>query len=219
MSAVQFLSVVSVLFSGLYGFFYTHRPLGLDRSIVKTIPVAALAGISAVLGGPVALTVALALGAVGDWFLSRPGTRAFLSGLVAFLFGHIGFIVVMVQTSDGALRLVADPWRLVAAAGLLVVAGVILSRLFGHLGKMKGPVLAYFAVIVVMGLAALNLPLTWPLGVAIAGAVMFIASDAILGFELFIYLPAGVQSWIRATVLWFLYWGGQAGICFAILNL
>ena len=219
MSAVQFLSMMSAVFSGFYGLFYTHRPLGLARSVVKTIPVAALAAISAVLGGPLFLTGALALGAVGDWFLSRPGARAFLSGLAAFLVGHIGFIVVMVQASDGVVRLFTEPWRLGAMIGLLVVAGLILNRLFGHLGKMKVPVMAYFAVIFVMGIAALNLPLSWPLGVAMVGSALFIASDAILGFELFVFRPAGIESRIRASLLWFLYWGGQAAICFAILNM
>ncbi len=50
------------------------------------------------------------------------------------------------------------------------------------------------------------------------GAVAFMASDAILSFELF--KGAGLLGSPRLTAwaIWFLYWGGQVGICWGMLG-
>ena len=57
------------------------RPVGMLRSLLKTGSVALLA-LGALTGGAPLLALALALCALGDWFLSRAGDRAFLAGVV-----------------------------------------------------------------------------------------------------------------------------------------
>lgn len=69
-----------------------HRPEGdALRSLVKTASVACLALAALAAGAPPAIAAGLALGALGDWFLSRPGDRAFLAGMAAFGAGHLAY--------------------------------------------------------------------------------------------------------------------------------
>ena len=82
---------------------------------------------------------------------------------------------------------------------------------------LRIPVLIYVLVIVVMGVCAFNLPAEWPFVLAILGAVMFIASDAILGFEVFVFKDAVDPRYAPAILLWFLYWGGQLLILITFL--
>jgi uncharacterized membrane protein YhhN len=109
-----------------------------------------------------------------------PGDR-FIAGLVAFLLAHIAYIVAF---TTGA-PLGSAPWLLLPVA---VVAAVILRVLWPGLGRLKAPVTIYVVVIVVMtwtALArALALPSTATL-LAAVGAVLFLASDAILALNRF----------------------------------
>ena len=64
----------------------------ISGSLIKTVPVALLA-LAAMLGGaPRAITLGLALGALGDFLLSRPGEATFLAGMGAFAAGHLAYV-------------------------------------------------------------------------------------------------------------------------------
>ena len=138
-------------------------------------------------------------------------------GLGAFLFGHIAYIILLAGIGDGTASYLDQPWRILAFFALVAVAVVITRRLLPKLGELKLPVLVYVVVITLMGLAALSLPITWPLNLAIFGALLFIASDSILGFETFVFDPSGSEKSWSSPVLWFLYWGGQVMITAAVL--
>ena len=55
----------------------------------------------------------------------------------------------------------------------------------------------------------------WPTTV---GALAFMASDAILSFDLFKKAKLFGSPRLTAWAVWFLYWGGQAGICWGMLG-
>ena len=126
---------------------------------------------------------ALALSLVGDVLLMLPRER-FVGGLVAFLLAHLAYIVGLVAiVIVGALVVVG------VAVGLLVVASTVL--LVGwpivraiRVGRPRlvAPVVAYLAVIssMVVVACATGRP------VAIAGALLFYASDAILAWDRFV---------------------------------
>lgn len=219
MTVLFFLGAASLMSSFLYGLHYVHQPQSLPRTICKTVPIGGLTVISFLTSGPVALTFALLLGTLGDIFLSRTAERNFLLGLGAFLVGHIFYIVLLAGLSGGITPFVTAPWRIIAALCLIAVAVAVTRRLLPHLGPLRVPVWIYVFVILCMGLVALTLPAVWPFVLAILGAILFIASDAILGFELFVFKDHPAPRRLPATVLWFLYWGGQCLIVLAVLLL
>jgi uncharacterized membrane protein YhhN len=55
----------------------------------------------------------------------------------------------------------------------------------------------------------------WP---TTAGALAFMASDAILSFDLFKNAKLFDSPRLTAWAVWVLYWGGQAAICWGMLN-
>ena len=91
---------VSALFSLLYGFKFTQQTVSSQKTLVKIVPVLALALISFAGNGPMILTVALLFGAVGDACLSRDGVPFFLGGLTSFLLGHLGFCILFLQSGN-----------------------------------------------------------------------------------------------------------------------
>jgi uncharacterized membrane protein YhhN len=152
--------------------------------VAKPAVMVALIGVALALtpAAPVIVpwfVAALALSLVGDVALMLPRER-FVGGLVAFLLAHMAYIVglgLQAQSVGGVLL------------GLLVV-GTVLStmgrRTFeavrrGHPGLL-GPVAAYVVVISAMVVAAFatGQPL------AMAGATLFYASDAMLAWNRFV---------------------------------
>lgn len=152
--------------------------------VAKPAAMAALIGVALALApadpGIVPWFVAaLALSLVGDVALMLPRER-FVGGLVAFLLAHLAYIVGLglQAPSVGGVLL-----------GLLVV-GTVLStvgrRIFDAVRRdqpgLLGPVAAYMVVISAMVVAAFatGQPL------AMAGATLFYASDAMLAWNRFV---------------------------------
>ncbi len=93
--------------------------------------------------------VALCLGWVGDIALVSAQRTWFLLGLGSFLLSHLAYIGAFATVRPNALV------ALLVAAALLVPAGLVARWLWPHLaGDMRGPVLAYIAVITAMVAAA-----------------------------------------------------------------
>ena len=169
------------------------------RSASKTAAIGALAAIAAGTG-PLWLTLALALSAVGDLLLSRPGDRAFLLGMAAFLAAHLAYLALFLDRPatgwpPGPVALVLGP----LAAGLLV-------WLWPGLGAFRLPVLVYAAAILAMGLAALSRGAP-PVRLA---AVLFILSDAVLAAERFRLPARSPLRRITAPLIWTTYYAAQA---------
>ncbi len=195
----MFVFAASALLSALFLTRYCAAGHSWPKSLVKTGAVAGLSLAAGLAGGPVALVAALALGAVGDFFLSRPGERAFLAGLVAFALAHLAYVWLMVGAGGGWPGAGAG-----AVVGLFSVA--MAGLLWSRTGPMRWPVMGYVAIIGAMGLLALSLP--WPVALS---ALAFMASDTILSFELFVLTAAHPARRWTPYAVWSLYWGAQAG--------
>ena len=116
----------------------------------------------------------------GDVLLMLPRER-FVAGLVCFLLAHLCYIAAF--TTDGAR--VFSVW----GAVILVLYGALMLRvLWPHLGKLKAPVSVYVAAILLMAWQALN---RWTAtgdagsALALAGALLFVASDSTLAWNRF----------------------------------
>ncbi len=118
------------------------------------------------------LVVALVASLVGDILLLPPGR--FVPGLVAFLVAHLAYLVALLHLPGGEAWLVAG-----AVTAVIVVAtlGRVLVKAASGRG-LAGPVLAYLVAICLMAVAATRTGV--PL--AILGAWLFVASDAMLGW-------------------------------------
>jgi len=202
---------------------YLFMPAGRNRvarAIVKTVPVALFAAIAMLAGAPVLLVAVLVHSAAGDLLLAfaRPAGHedrasgpdpAFLAGLIAFLAGHVIYVVLFLQTWLSDTQPLAWPIGLV----MTLAAAAIGAILFRHAGALRWPVMAYVAAILAMGLAALTSG-SWLL---VAGAALFMVSDAILGCERFV-LPAGDgRRTLTGPAIWVLYVAAQTLILFAFI--
>lgn len=173
------------------------RDPSTPRSLAKTLPVALFAGAALAAGAPW-LALGLALSALGDLALSRPGRMAFPAGLAAFALAHLVYLAVFWGLNPGAMP---PLW-----AALPVVALALSTEvwLIPHTGALKAAVRVYVGLITLMVLAALPLaPWTIPLG-----AVLFLASDFLLAVQTFRLAGRG-PGWIGLAV-WALYLGAQA---------
>jgi uncharacterized membrane protein YhhN len=194
-----------------YGLVFVEQSPSISRTIVKTASVAALAVLAYLDGGSVLLAVALAFCALGDAFLAGDPKRWLPLGLAAFLVGHLVYIPLFLERAG------APPtWFWPAAGAVGAAAGLMLRALWGSLGKLRIPVVVYVLAIVGMVVSSLLLPTrAWPTTV---GALAFMASDAILSFDLFKNAKLLGSPRLTAWAVWALYWGGQAGICHGMLS-
>ena len=123
---------------------------------------------------------ALALGLLSDVFLMLPNDM-FLAGLVAALVEHIAYIAGF-RAREWAASLAA-----VATVVVLVSVAVFLPATYRALRrdqpKLVGPVLGYVAVFVVMVASAGGSGSR----VALAGALLFFYSDALLAWNRFVH--------------------------------
>jgi uncharacterized membrane protein YhhN len=213
------LWLVSALSALVYGGLWVLGPVSPLRTVIKMVPVAALALI-AYLTGPrhglaLLLPAALALSAVGDGFLAWDPKRWLPLGLASFLVAHL--IYVALFWSAGAPNALSEPIR-----GAMIVAAILggfgmLTWLWPHLGAMRGAVIAYVAAIVAMLATGLLLPwAAWPVMV---GAVAFMASDAILSADLFVGAKIVGSERLSGYAIWALYYGGQAAIALGLMGL
>jgi alkenylglycerophosphocholine/alkenylglycerophosphoethanolamine hydrolase len=167
------------------------------RVAVKALPVLALAW-SVHRRGRVGATVAfgLLLGGVGDVVLEL---GHFLPGLVAFLLGHIAYIVAFVS-EDRRLRLQE------ALPPLLFVA-VLSAVCVPAAGTFAAPIVVYGLVIGAMAWRASVRP-GW---LAVLGAWVFAFSDAMIAINKFVTPLEGIRPVIMVT-----YWTAQLLIALSV---
>lgn len=148
----------------------------------------------------------LCLSLLGDVFLMLPHD-GFVPGLLSFLIAHVLFTVAFVTEAGFGVHL----WILLALA---LPSGVVLSRLFPYLGKLKVPVFVYVAAIVIMAWQGWE---RWfstrevgALAAAI-GTLLFLVSDSTLALnkfrnpfrsaEVIVLSTYFVSIWLIATSL------------------
>ncbi|MBN9038769.1 MAG: lysoplasmalogenase [Rhizobiales bacterium] len=208
------LLLLSLIAAVLYGLAQAREP-SWRRSVAKTAAVGLLAVLSAVERGPLLLTAALALGAVGDAALAQRGERAFLAGLAAFLLAHLAYVALFATRWQGWDIVTREPWRMALGLALLAVCAFMAVRLRPAVGDaLRLPVAAYTAAILAMGLAALLVP-GW--GIA-AGAALFVASDALLATRKFLLAPEAAAGPRLGWAVWASYYLAQALIALILLT-
>ncbi len=148
----------------------------------------------------------LVLSLAGDVFL-LDSDRWFLAGLGSFLLGHVAYVIGFV---------VAEPWRwwsaLLVVPVLAVVAVVLGRTIVAGAGRrstaLRAPVVAYLTVISLMVVTAAGAGNGW----AVAGALAFLVSDAVLGWRMFVE----DRPWMGPTVM-VTYHLAQVGLVVSLL--
>lgn len=123
------------------------------------------------------------LSLAGDVFLMLR-RDLFLPGLVSFLLAHVAFIVGFHVADGWGSRTGAST---AVAAALVVAAAVVGGRVLVGLarngqGDLRGPVVVYMAVLVVMAIKAT----VSGSALAAIGGVLFVASDGTLAWNRFV---------------------------------
>jgi uncharacterized membrane protein YhhN len=157
-----------------------------------------------------AILAGLLWGLAGDVCLTVPGKNTFRAGLVAFLLGHVLYIVAFVGLINSSQWF--SPAHLVIAA---VSIGIFLW-LRPHLGKMLIPVVAYIIVISVMMAAASVVFFNTPVNAAggwsvLIGALCFYLSDILVARDRFV-----APQFSNRLVGLPMYYAGQFLIAFSV---
>jgi uncharacterized membrane protein YhhN len=151
------------------------------------------------------LALALALSALGDWFLALRGQRHFRHGLIAFLCAHLIYIAIF------ALAWAPMPGGL-SGAVLVVIAGLTLARwLYDDLGPMRPAVLAYTFAIV--GMTVMALLSAYPAPILVPGALLFMFSDFCIAVRRF-----KLDFPLSGEITWVAYYSGQLLIFHAVFT-
>jgi uncharacterized membrane protein YhhN len=184
-----------------------HRRL---QYFCKPATMVALIGVAATIQPAVAAQqrwwlLALALSLCGDVLLMLPRDR-FVAGLGAFLLGHLAYIAGF--HAAGAPLIAVAAWL---APLLLFVTAVMTPVIRGALRRgrraLVAPILAYSVVISVMAASAL----AGGSRLAAAGALLFVASDALIALRRFV----ADRPWMRLAII-VTYHLGQAALVLSL---
>jgi uncharacterized membrane protein YhhN len=152
----------------------------------------------------------LILSWIGDVFLIFYARPLFMSGLLAFLSGHICYAIGFL--GHGVL----PPVAVIGVAIMAAVSVKIFFWLRPHLGPMAGPVIAYIVVITAMVAGALSIfgvphypaAARW---LVLGGALLFYASDVLVARDRFVKNEFSNRLYGLP-----LYYGAQFCFAFAI---
>ncbi len=128
------------------------------------------------------LLAALAASWLGDVLLMPKGNRWFIAGGISFLASHVLFIFVYLPHIN---RAAVPVWAVAAAAAAYIaVSAAVMRAIWSDTpGGMRVPMFLYLAANSTMNVFALMMLLSAPgadAALAMAGAVMFFASDCVL---------------------------------------
>lgn len=117
---------------------------------------------------------------IGDIFLIYP-EQHFKKGLIAFLIGHICYIIAFTVSTD-------SPFTSWIFLPIVAVGAIYLRIILPYSGRMKIPIIIYVLIIMIMSWVAIerfhNDPTLRTILPAI-GAVLFMISDAVLALNKF----------------------------------
>lgn len=208
---MTYVLFASILLSVIYGTLFCYRPPSIAKTVIKVATTGLLALWVFGLGGTILLVTALVFGTIGDGFMSGDPKKWLLPGLLAFFAGHLAYLGLFMTTPHIPLNSIT---LLIACTVFLFSAGFI-AFLWKSLEDMRWPVVAYTAVIALMGATAARLDIGTPL--VVIGAAMFILSDVLVALEVFkIDEDASIRR-ITSPLLWVLYYGGQLLIAYGFL--
>jgi uncharacterized membrane protein YhhN len=167
------------------------------------------------------ILIGLVLGALGDILLLGRSSKAFLAGLVAFLGGHVAYIVA-------ATRLLpVDAWfgaaGIFAAIPILAGGVALFAWLWPHLStkhqEMRVPVIVYVIAIAAMVVAAIAVARGHALPepqrhLFLVGAALFFVSDLAVARDKFVARTVTNRMWGLPT-----YFAGQLLIAWTLIGL
>lgn len=147
--------------------------------------------------------VALAFSFLGDVLLQAPGDIGFLLGLGAFMLAHLAYLLLFLKP----LRERRIPWYALVYAVWWIALVVLLAP---HIGPLLIAVAAYGFVLAASSAAALGAG-----RVAAVGALIFLLSDTILAFKMFV---PGWAFYPVDFIIMTLYLVGQGLIAYAVVS-
>jgi uncharacterized membrane protein YhhN len=162
---------------------------------------------------PRSLLAALGLSALGDLFLGVNGIAPiapellFLAGLFSFLLAHLCYIRLFASHTE---RLSRTSFRRVGMALVGAILLSLLSVLWPTLGGMRWPVVIYAVVLSAMAISAQRSK--FPAMTAV-GALLFVASDAMLAYARFHQI-----FYAAAVFIWLSYYLAQVFICVGVVR-
>ncbi|PIE12307.1 MAG: lysoplasmalogenase [Rhodobacterales bacterium] len=192
--------------SAWYGLRWCAQPASWAKTWVKTAAVVPLVLLAVFAGGPVALILALALCALGDYLLSRDREAQFIAGVAAFAAGHVAYVVLFLTHPLGDVSHILRQPNIPVIAALVGLGAVMLPVLWRHAGDLRIPVMIYVPVILSMGVTVLALP---ELTLAHWAAALFILSDFTLAMDMFVLRDDTRAKRLAPFVVWPTYWGAQ----------
>ncbi|MEO1138805.1 MAG: lysoplasmalogenase [Pseudomonadota bacterium] len=199
----------AVALAATYAGAYVRARASVARSAAKTGAVLGLAVAAFLVDAPAFLIVALLCCAVGDYFLSRDGDVAFMTGVAAFAAGHLAYVALFLSTAKDGAEL--PTIGVFALAWLLLILGLVMATLlWSRAGQLRVPVLIYIPIILGMGWAALSVPMSGPLAAVLPAALIFVASDITLAVEKFLLPQMHPARAYTPYVIWTTYWSAQA---------
>jgi len=185
------------------------RPNKVLETVSKPLATILVMWVALAASGPHTATVLAVVGLVfclvGDVALLDVVDN-FILGLASFLVGH-GVFIAMFAT----LHLRHPLWGVPVAVVLVVHAATIGRRIVsGAIAQdaaLRVPVMAYLVVIMSMAVVATMTGRWW----AIAGALLFVASDTILGWRAFV----AEKKWMSLAVM-VTYHGALVGLALSL---
>lgn len=201
MSSIDFSLASSLIYSILL-----LGPVNSVRTVSKTGSTALLSLHAFRTGAPFFLFAALALGSLGDYFLSFEGEDVFLKGLGSFLVAHLFYIGLFARSGAGVSKIFAEKWRMAATLGMVSLAPFMNTLLMPNVSEtLQLPIMVYSGTILVMVLTVLTMEKTS----IVVGGLAFALSDAILSADEFLVPKDSThRAWMQYAV-WILYYGGQ----------
>ncbi len=150
------------------------------------------------------MVVGLVLSWFGDLFLALEGRGPFVAGLVAFLLGHVAYVVAFAERGLGDNLFVP-------ISGVLVLGVAIGSWLLPTVPReLKGPVIAYIIVISAMVALAISTNANLADWRIPAGAIAFYVSDITVARDRF-----AAPGFVNRAIGLPLYYGGQLLLAWA----
>lgn len=201
-SAILGLSLTA---SVIYGIKTRSEP-HYSRMFAKTASTSLLSALVVSAGGPKLLITALALGSVGDAFLSWNGQTNFLCALGSFLVAHLFYVALFVQNGGSIDIILSEKPRLFGSIVMLFLTLTMVFLLVPRVAKdLRLPIQAYSAAILSMVLAAFKIHNER----IVLGAVLFTLSDTILALDRFLLSQESPHRKWMPYAVWTLYYSGQ----------
>jgi len=185
----------SIFFIFFLGYLATlqYRPY-LFSYIVKIIPILSLSFIAFLnidgIRGKL-IVAGLLLSATGDVFLAISGKGYFIFGLSFFAAAHVVYILALFREPVLKRR------RSIITVVFLLYGLIIGYFIVPNLQRLQIPVSIYIVLLILMGISAVAGRNNHYL--VIVGAALFIISDSIIAFNMFLMKISNSSFWIMVT--------------------